>query len=93
MYAKLINDMLQVAPRRLSGDGIIVYNPPENMYLAAGYKPVEYTTAPEAPDDYYYESGWEEQNEVIVQVWTLTTLPDDIDDSEALEILLGGTST
>ncbi len=90
MYAKLIDNILQIAPRRLSVDDVIVYNPTEDMYLAAGYKPVKYTTAPEAPDDYYYESGWEEQDEAIVQVWTLTPLPDEIDDAEAYDIIFGG---
>lgn len=90
MYAKLIDNMLRVAPRRLSVDDVIVYNPPEDMYLAAGYKPVKYMTAPEAPDDYYYESGWEEQDEAIVQTWTLAPLPDDIGEAEAYDIIFGG---
>lgn len=93
MYAKLIDNMLRIAPRMLSVDDVIVYNPPEDMYLAAGYKPVKYTTAPEAPDNYYYESGWEEQDEAIVQVWTLIPLPDEIDEAEAYDIIFGGGGT
>ena len=90
MYAKLINGALQRAPRKLPGDGTIVYNPPAEMYLAAGYKPVTFTEAPEAPEGYYYESGWEETAEAIVQTWTLVQEPDDIDEVEAFDIIFGG---
>lgn len=90
MYAKLIDGVLQIAPKKLPGDGVIVYNPPESMYREQGWKPVQYTDPPEAPSGYYYESGWEEQTDAIVQVWTLTPLPDDIDDAEAYGIIFGG---
>ena len=90
MHAKLIDGNLQIAPKKLPGDGTIVYNPPAEMYAAAGYKPVTFTEAPEAPEGYYYESGWEEQSEAIVQTWILTPLPDDIDDAEAYDIIFGG---
>lgn len=90
MYGKLIDGVLQIAPRKLPGDGVIVYNPPAEMYLAAGYKPVTFTDPPEAPSGYYYESGWEEQNEAIVQTWTLVPPPDDIDEAEAYDIIFGG---
>lgn len=89
-YAKLIDGNLQIAPRKLPGEGVVVYNPPAKMYLAAGFKPVEFTDAPEAPEGYYYDSGWEEQEEAIVQTWTLVELPDDIDDAEAFDIIFGG---
>ena len=90
MYGKLIDGNLKIAPRKLNGDGVVVYNPPEAMYRAAGYKPVEFTDAPEAPEGCYYESGWEEQDDAIVQTWTLTPLPDDIDEAEAYDIIFGG---
>lgn len=90
MYGKLIDGNLKIAPRKLNGDGVVVYNPPEAMYRAAGYKPVKFTDAPEAPEGYYYESGWEEQDDAIVQTWTLTPLPDDIDEAEAYDIIFGG---
>lgn len=90
MYGKLINGSVQYAPNKLPGDGVVVYNPPAEMYLAAGYKPVEFTDAPEAPEGYAYESGWEEQDESIVQTWTLVPLPDDIDEAEAFDIIFGG---
>lgn len=90
MYAKLIDGNLQIAPKKLPGDGVIVYNPPESMYRAQGWKSVTFVDPPEAPSGYYYESGWEEQTDAIVQTWTLTPLPDDIDEAEAYDIIFGG---
>lgn len=90
MYAKLVDGNLRIAPRKLPSDGVIVYNPPAEMYLAAGYKPMTFTDSPEAPEGFYYEPGWEEQTEAIVQTWTLTPLPDDIGEAEAYSIIFGG---
>ena len=50
MYGKLNDGNLTIAPRKLPGDGVVVYNPPESMYRAQGWKPVEFTDAPEAPE-------------------------------------------
>lgn len=90
MYGKLNDGDLTIAPRKLNGDGVVVYNPPEAMYREQGYKPVEFTDSPEAPEGYTYESAWEEQDESIVQTWTLVPLPDDVDDAEAFDIIFGG---
>lgn len=90
MYGKLISGSVQYAPNKLPGDGVVVYNPSAEMYLAQGWKPVRFTDAPEAPTGYYYESGWEENEDEIVQTWTLTPLPDDIDEAEAFNIIFGG---
>ena len=90
MYGKLNDGNLMIAPRKLPGDGVVVYNPPEAMYRAQGWKPVEFTDAPEAPEGYDYESAWEETADSIVQTWELAPLPDDIDDAEAYNIIFGG---
>lgn len=90
MYAKLIDGQLRRAPRKLPGDGVVVYNPPAEMYLAAGYKPVTFTESPEAPEGFYYEPGWEEQEDSVVQIWKLVKEPDDIDEAEAFDIIFGG---
>ena len=90
MYGKLIEGELQIAPKKLNGGGVVVYNPPAEMYLAQGWKPVTFVDPPEAPSGYYYESGWEETAKAIVQTWTLTPLPDDIDEAEAYDIICGG---
>lgn len=90
MYGKLINGNLTIAPRKLPGDGVVVYNPPAEMYRAQGYKPVEFTDAPEAQEGYTDESAWEETADSIMQTWTLVPLPDDIDEAEAFDIIFGG---
>ena len=90
MYGKLTDGNLTIAPKKLNGDGVVVYNPPTEMYTRAGYKPITFTDEPEAPSGYYYESGWEEQGSAIVQTWTLVDLPPDIPDDEAMAIILGG---
>ncbi len=90
MYGKLHDGELQYAPNKLPGDGVVVYNPPAEIYLAQGWKPVRFTDMPEAPTGYYCESGWEEQADAIVQTWTFTPLPDDIDEAEAFNIIFGG---
>ena len=91
MYGKLIDSNLTLAPRRLPGDEVVVYNPPAKMYLEQGWKPVQFTDDPEAPSGYYSESGWEEQANAIVQTWTLQELPPEeateTDYAEALQRL------
>lgn len=91
MYAKLLESgQLQIAPKKLPGDGVTVWNPPDAMYRAAGWKPVEFVEAPEAPEGFYYEPGWEERADRIIQTWTLVQEPDDIDEAEAFDIIFGG---
>lgn len=91
MYGKLINGELYGAPKSLPGDGVNVWNPPEEMYLAQGWKPVTFNDPPDdPPEGYTYESGWEETTDEIIQTWTLVEAPDDIDEAEAWEIIFGG---
>lgn len=90
MYGKLINGVLHRAPGMLHIGSNNVWNPTADQYAAAGYKPVEFTEMPEAPEGYSYESGWEEQETAIVQTWTPVELPPDIPDEEAMAIILGG---
>ncbi len=94
-YAKLIEGEIVLASRKMAteieGDPYVVYNPPLEMLSAYGYKPVNYTDPPDdPPQGYIYAPGWEEQADAIVQTWTLVEAPDDISDSEALKIILGG---
>lgn len=90
MYGKLINGVLHRAPGMLPIGSDNVWNPTAEQYAADGYKPVEYTEMPEAPDGYTYKPGWEEQENAIIQTWTLMELPPDIPDEEAMAIILGG---
>lgn len=54
-----------------------------------GYKPVTMTEPPEAPEGYHAAFYWKEENEAFVQTWEIVPTVDDVDDSEALNILLG----
>lgn len=90
-YGTLINGDLILAPRRLTIDGCVVFNPTDAQYEAAGYLPVIYTDAPEAPEGYYAEPHWEEQSGEIVQVWHMEELPpEEPSAEEILDIILGG---
>lgn len=89
MYGKLINNQFYEAPKKLNGDGVIVYNPPSEMYLIQGWKPVIFTNEPEVPNGYTCESKWAENENEIIQIWELVELPDDIDESEAYNIIFG----
>lgn len=88
MYAKLIDGELRIAPKKLIINDTQVWNASVEDYLAQGWLPVIFTEMPEAPDGYYYEGGWEEEDNTIVQTWTLVELPEP-DAEEALAILLG----
>ena len=89
MYGKLINGYLNEAPKHLDTPDFHVYNPSDELYAEHGYKPVTFTDEPEAPQGYYYESGWTENEDEIIQTWTLTELPDAVDEAEAFEIIFG----
>lgn len=90
MYAKLIDGALQTAPKHITVDNVNIWNASTETMLSQGWKLVVFTDAPKAPEGYYYESGWEEKDNTIVQTWTLVEITD-IDDTEALNIILGGT--
>ena len=90
MYGKIVQDGLQVAPNKLPGEGVIIYNPSAEMYLKHGWYPVEFTDPPEPREGYYYTSSWEQQDDVIVQTWEFYPLPDDISEAEAYDIIFGG---
>lgn len=87
MYGKLIEGVLSEAPKKLTIGDNQVWNAPPEEYLAQGWKPIVFTESPEAPEGYYYESGWEENDHEIEQTWILTELPDDAE--EILNILTG----
>lgn len=91
-YAKLINNYPSFAPNPILHDGLWYGNPPSEIYEAEGYKPVRYTDPGEAPEGYYWVETWAETGGEIVQGWEAVELPpeEDIDPTEALDILLGG---
>lgn len=92
MYGKLIDGEFYGAPDKLNGDGVTVWNPPAEMYILQGWKPVVFTDFPDAtPIGYHYENEWTEDNDKIMQVWVLVESPDEIDELEAYDIIFGGT--
>ncbi len=91
MFAKIIDDEIVYAKRIEEIDGELVTFPTDEQFRSAGFKPVICTEEPnDPPVGYKYVSGWDETETEIIQTWTLTPLPDDIDDSEAFNIIFGG---
>lgn len=90
-YAKLIDgDILQFAPNPILVDGNWMGNPPGSIYEAEGYKTVTYTDPPTVQPGYVAVPGWDEEEDEIVQVWSIEEEPDEVDDARAMEILFGG---
>lgn len=76
MYAKLQNGFLRSAPKTIVLDGRTINNPLPEELEQIGYKPVVYTDMPtDAPSGQHYESGWEEGENAIRQVWKLADDP------------------
>ena len=86
-YAKLTNNNLVLAPNPIIIADRQIGNPPGEVYLEQGYKPVQYTDPPEVEPGYIAVPRWEEQEEAIVQTWTIQEEPDEVDADRAMEIL------
>ena len=69
MYAKLQNNTLQIAPKQVKREGHTVINPGEDILLALGYLPVQYTDPPAVDDGYYAAPRWTQIETAIVQEW------------------------
>lgn len=90
-YGKFEDGSFIFAPAKLTVGGVTIYNPTDEILLAAGFKPMIYSDPPDAPDGYYYDNEWEERENEIVQMWHLVELPPhEMTAEEALEIILGG---
>lgn len=91
MYGILIDGVLQTAPRKVEYNSTIIYNPPDEVYEALGYYHVTFVEEPQdAPEGYHYEFEWTQDADEILQVWSLVEDSDEVDEVEALNILLGG---
>lgn len=73
MYAKIENDTLIPAPRRITLFGMQIFNPTADHLTQSGYKPVTETPMPEepAPDGQHYEPTYSDSGDTITQGWTL----------------------
>lgn len=94
MYAKLQNGFLRSAPKTIVLDGKTINNPLPEELERLGYNPVVYTDMPtDAPSGQHYESGWEEGETEIKQVWTMVDDPvypePELSADEALNIIMG----
>ena len=89
-YAKLIDGDLILAPNPLLVGANYIGNPPGSVYEAEGYKPVVYTDPPTVEEGYIAVPGWDEEDDEIVQTWSIEEEPDEVDDERAMEILFGG---
>ncbi len=70
-YAKIENDNLKIAPRRLKTDEWIIYNPTAKQYKDAGYLPLIETTPPETEPGFYPVPYYVEENTSIMQKWKI----------------------
>lgn len=76
MYAKLKSGILRSAPKTVQWRNCTVCNPGPEQLAELGYKPVVYTDMPtEVVEGKHYESGWTEEENEIVQTWTLVDDP------------------
>lgn len=94
MYAKLENEFLRSAPKTIVLDGKTINNPLPEELEQLGYKPVAYTDMPtEVTEGKHWESGWEEEENAIRQVWKLVEDPvypePDLSAEEAFNIIMG----
>lgn len=89
MFAKLNNGRIYCAPKSILHDGLWYGNPPAEVYLAEGYKPVRFTEAPTLQPGFVAVPGWEETLEAIVQTWAVAEEPDEIPEDRAYRIITG----
>ena len=81
MYGKLKNGALYIAPTPLKIDGWDVFTNDPRVYLANGYKPVEFADYPS--DGKSYVGSWTETETELTQVWTAAEPIEDISADEA----------
>lgn len=93
MHAKLQNGCIRSAPKTITLDGKTINNPLPEELEQIGYKQVVYVDMPEETEGKHWESGWEEEENAIRQVWTLvdnSVYPEpDLSAEEALNIIMG----
>ena len=87
MYAKLIDGVIHFAPKKIKHGDSITYNPPAEMLLERGYKLIQESEPPQAPEGYYYALSYEDEGEYISMVWTL--MEEEPSPEEILSILTG----
>lgn len=91
-YATLSNSQIHYAPNPIKVGNSYIGNPPNEVYIEAGYLPVIETEPPETDEWHYAELHWVERGNSIVQEWEIVEIPatDELPPDEALGIILGG---
>lgn len=78
MYGKLESGILRTAPKKVSYNGKIIFNPLKEILFELGYFLIVHSTQPlEAPEGQHYESHWEQTDAEIRQVWELVDNPEE----------------
>lgn len=79
MLAKLVNGVLQYAPKKIYIENQLVFNPTDEQLKAQGYKEVENTEAPSVlTKTQTAVSSYVEQDEKIVQQWNIEVSQPDL---------------
>ena len=68
-YAKLVNNSISYAPRKIRHNGRWYFNAPEEIMRAEGYKPVVYEEMPEFREGFYIEPIYRETEREIHVYW------------------------
>lgn len=87
-YAKLIDGVIDFAPKKIKDGETTTYNPTGEMLEELGYLPVTFTDPPETEPGYGAFCAWEEVDGTIEQRWHVEEV--EPTDEEILSILLGG---
>ena len=62
---------LEIAQNQVKSDGKMIINPSDDIYLAFGYLPVQYTEPPTVEEGYYAVPKWVQTETAIVQEWEI----------------------
>lgn len=73
-YAKLVNNVISYAPRKIKHNGRWYFNANESIMRAEGWLPVIFVDLPEIPEGYMLRESWaivdnQAGQQVIIEVW------------------------
>ena len=79
-YAKLINNTISYAPRKIRHNGRWYFNAPEEIMRVEGWLPVIAVTPPDVPEGYMLQQSWAiidnpAGQQVIIEVWDVVPVP------------------
>lgn len=89
-YGKMVDGKIKYAPACIDIGKSHVYNPTAEQLVSEGYKRLDYTLQPDAPEGYQAVWEWQEENDSIVQVWHFEELPEVEPSAEEIINILTG---